>query len=502
MDSSAQRRSCIGKTYIYVRAINDLGPLTGYLGNKFGLRSITVFGCIASAFGIGLCFFAEDILAVTIFWGCLYGLGFGFGTSLLPAIVSLYFKENLTKASGLAYVGSSFGAALIPPFVEIVLKTYGLSGTFLILGALTLNGAAVAVLLKIPDPEITKRVVEATKTDKLESYKSSMLSEDDRDVFRWIKHVKKKSSKFQVSSIKTHGFVNNGFDAEERVSSIFRNGIDHRISVFKHNVNSDILPGTPILLDVHALDVNSSIPIDSKKILKIDEKSNISPVIPTVVDKKEHKSCLGSFHIFYDLTFICIMLIQSIFTLKMTIIWTVIIDYVRDKGIARSKEIYFMVCLPLSDMIGRLGLGFVVDSRFITLPNYCAVCFFLMGLASCFMIWSQSLALLMMSVFMLSLLTGGIMITFPGMIIDFMKSDDVTIAMASRMILFPPFSLTISPLIVAKSEISRQIWKWDLKLVARCGMGSENGKSFIQMILIGTMEQSYKITVLSYVLAK
>ncbi|GFY56641.1 uncharacterized protein TNIN_146061 [Trichonephila inaurata madagascariensis] len=68
------------------------GPLTGYLGNKFGLRSITVFGCIASAFGIGLCFFAEDILAVTIFWGCLYGLGFGFGTSLLPAIVCFFKK--------------------------------------------------------------------------------------------------------------------------------------------------------------------------------------------------------------------------------------------------------------------------------------------------------------------------------------------------------------------------------------------------------------------------
>ncbi|GFX72192.1 glypican-6 [Trichonephila clavipes] len=44
--------------------------------------------------------------------------------------------------------------------------------------------------------------------------------------------------------------------------------------------------------------------------------------------------------------------------------------------------------------------------------------------------------------------------------------------------------------------------KWELKLVARCEMGSENGKSLIMMILIGTMEQDYSIIVLPSVLNK
>ncbi|GFS76409.1 uncharacterized protein TNCV_1620471 [Trichonephila clavipes] len=33
--------------------------------------------------------------------------------------------------------------------------------------------------------------------------------------------------------------------------------------------------------------------------------------------------------------------------------------------------------------------------------------------------------------------------------------------------------------------------KWDLKLVIKCGMGSEKGKSLILMILIRTIEQNY-----------
>ncbi|GFW49818.1 hypothetical protein TNCV_1884821 [Trichonephila clavipes] len=38
---------------------------------------------------------------------------------------------------------------------------------------------------------------------------------------------------------------------------------------------------------------------------------------------------------------------------------------------------------------------------------------------------------------------------------------------------------------------SCQIWEWDLELVARCGMGSENGKSLVLVILIRTMKQNY-----------
>ncbi|GIY21804.1 uncharacterized protein CEXT_84741 [Caerostris extrusa] len=107
-----------------------------------------------ASFPFVLCYLVRtlsDITAITIFWGCIYGLGFGFGSSLLPAILSTHFKENLTTATGIAYVGSSVGATILPLIADVALKTYGLSGTFLILGGLTLNSAAMAILLKEKD---------------------------------------------------------------------------------------------------------------------------------------------------------------------------------------------------------------------------------------------------------------------------------------------------------------------------------------------------------------
>ncbi|GBL99035.1 hypothetical protein AVEN_227540-1 [Araneus ventricosus] len=52
---------------------NTIGPLVGFSVKLFGLRAVTISGCLFSAIGIGSCFFAEDIVTVTILWGVVYG---------------------------------------------------------------------------------------------------------------------------------------------------------------------------------------------------------------------------------------------------------------------------------------------------------------------------------------------------------------------------------------------------------------------------------------------
>ncbi|GFS30811.1 uncharacterized protein TNIN_239311 [Trichonephila inaurata madagascariensis] len=53
---------------------NVSGPLIGYLGNRFGLITVTVLGCLLSTVGVGACFFAENIVAVILLWGIIYGI--------------------------------------------------------------------------------------------------------------------------------------------------------------------------------------------------------------------------------------------------------------------------------------------------------------------------------------------------------------------------------------------------------------------------------------------
>ncbi|KAG8174423.1 hypothetical protein JTE90_006653 [Oedothorax gibbosus] len=156
--------------------MNLSGPLTGYLGAKFGSKSVTLAGCFMAAFGVSACFFAEDILAINLLFGVVHGLGVGIGCSLLDAILSLHFHENLTMAIGMASVGSSIGGAILPPVASALLNTYGVSGTLLIVGAIVLNTIPGAMLLGNP-VESTQQNVE--KEDSSPTKNDTTKTEQD-----------------------------------------------------------------------------------------------------------------------------------------------------------------------------------------------------------------------------------------------------------------------------------------------------------------------------------
>ncbi|GFU31200.1 uncharacterized protein TNCV_1741971 [Trichonephila clavipes] len=83
-------------------------------------------------------------------------------------------------------------------------------------------------------------------------------------------------------------------------------------------------------------------------------------------------------------------------------ILTIIVDYSRDVGVSTDEEMYILMCLSISDMIGRFGLG---------------------------------------------LFLGGLLIVCPGIISDHIEKDKVTMALASRFVFYAPMSLTQSSLI-------------------------------------------------------
>lgn len=151
---------------------NTSGPLVGYLGHKFGVRAVTTFGAILGSIGIGLCYFAESIDIVTLLWGAVFGLGFGLGNILLPVSINQYFDKHRATASGISFSGACLGSFILPPIVEILLDTFGLSGTFLFLSGFVLNCIPAALLLKKPNFEIQT----PNPYDEEQSEKQSIVS--------------------------------------------------------------------------------------------------------------------------------------------------------------------------------------------------------------------------------------------------------------------------------------------------------------------------------------
>ncbi|GFS65025.1 uncharacterized protein NPIL_259991 [Nephila pilipes] len=80
---------------------NAFGPLIGFIGTKFGVKTAILCGSCMSSIALFLCFFAENITTITILWGLVYGFTFGLGCGLVPQVMQTHFSSHMDKAIGL-----------------------------------------------------------------------------------------------------------------------------------------------------------------------------------------------------------------------------------------------------------------------------------------------------------------------------------------------------------------------------------------------------------------
>ncbi|XP_046453404.1 monocarboxylate transporter 12-like [Daphnia pulex] len=123
------------------------GPLASALSNRFGFRVVIVSGSFLGFAGLTCSSFAPsvDVLFLTIGLMC----GVAFGLVWTPAVVAVsYFENRRSLATGVVMCGSGMGTFVFAPFIYWLLENYALRGTFLILGALYLNCAAVGAFFR------------------------------------------------------------------------------------------------------------------------------------------------------------------------------------------------------------------------------------------------------------------------------------------------------------------------------------------------------------------
>lgn len=66
----------------------------------------------------------------------------------MPAIITEYFGKQRAVACGISYAGSSIGAFIFPLFIQWQLNQFGLEGTLLMMGAMTMHGLIGSLLLR------------------------------------------------------------------------------------------------------------------------------------------------------------------------------------------------------------------------------------------------------------------------------------------------------------------------------------------------------------------
>ncbi|KAI0207984.1 Monocarboxylate transporter 12 [Lamellibrachia satsuma] len=125
-----------------------IGPLANALASRFCTRWLVITG----AFIVSTGYVLSSLAGSQWVFLCTYGICIGVGSGLLysPSIVVVnqYFEKKRGVANGISLAGSGIGSITIPPLMVYTLDTYGLEGTLLIMGGITLNLCVCGMLFR------------------------------------------------------------------------------------------------------------------------------------------------------------------------------------------------------------------------------------------------------------------------------------------------------------------------------------------------------------------
>jgi MFS family permease len=113
------------------------GPLTGYLGDRFGPRPLVGAGAALMGAGFILTGFIEHLWVGYLTYGALVGLGAASAYIPALAIVGGWFSERRDAALGLAAAGTGCGTMVGPPVVSSLIEQVGWRQTMIVLGVVS-----------------------------------------------------------------------------------------------------------------------------------------------------------------------------------------------------------------------------------------------------------------------------------------------------------------------------------------------------------------------------
>ncbi|XP_076287446.1 solute carrier family 16 member hermes [Lasioglossum baleicum] len=141
---------------------SSLGPLSSVLSVKYSYRTVTLIGGTFAAVGMMLSYFANSVAFLCVSYGVFVGTGAGLAFPPTVYIVTSYFVRFRGLANGLCISGSALGSIFLPPILGVLLREYGYRGAVLIMGAVTLNVWASALLYE----PVEKHMVPASSSNK------------------------------------------------------------------------------------------------------------------------------------------------------------------------------------------------------------------------------------------------------------------------------------------------------------------------------------------------
>lgn len=126
----------------------------GTLQDKIGPRRVVTLGVVFTGLGLGLSSFIQSPSLLLISYGVLAGAGIGFAyASVTPPALKWFHPSKKGMVSGIVVSGMGLASLYIAPITTQLLKSFGISKTFLTFGIFILvAGTLIARFLNNPPP--------------------------------------------------------------------------------------------------------------------------------------------------------------------------------------------------------------------------------------------------------------------------------------------------------------------------------------------------------------
>ena len=307
----------------------------------------------------------------------------------MPVILNTYFLNLRATANGIANSGSCIGSIILPIVFEELIAAYGLSGCFLLTGSIVLHLTIAGALMR-PPPWLKSKKDDKQKI--LVKYKPVPMEQITDTVNSGSDSSKKPNEGYPKDySIKTDGKNLNDLERAEAECLINNDG-----------ANPVILPAS----ESKTKDTNK---VNLSKRMSKESTTNILP--STVFESFCIVLTCPMFYV-TALTNVCFYFLYHMYVV-------IIVDYALDREVLDSDAKNILFAFAISDLFGRLCLGWITDRKFISRSRFVMMCMLMIGVVFFAFPYATGYASLIIVSCLYGLLLGCTMVVFPILLVDF-----------------------------------------------------------------------------------
>lgn len=154
-DTGAGSTAWIGSVMMFL--FFGLGPVSNRLAERFTFRKVIIVGGFLTSLGHFLSAFVPRMEWMYLTIGVIAGSGCGFVFAPSTTIISFYFEKRRAMALGVVLAGAGLGSVVYPYFYRIILDSFGLRTSLIIVSGVLMYVPFVALLLREPAQLMNKR---------------------------------------------------------------------------------------------------------------------------------------------------------------------------------------------------------------------------------------------------------------------------------------------------------------------------------------------------------